>query len=330
MKSIFYFSLILISKSILSQGVVENAHKDFLEKGFIIADVAKELNIKEYIFTEVTFNKNNIFDTTSVKTFKFNRQGLLEYYYNNDQKDNIGYAKYKRHKKLCECVYSFDIDSNAYLIDKSVEYRYNNNGMKSLELVGWYDYYYYPNSFIEKTTDSTIFLYEKDNIKAELTYRDQKLLYKTLYEYTDGDRKLKKEIYYDEEVDDIDSPVINRIEYYQYDSNLTLTQKLEIPIRFVSKDTVIIGDTIIVNYAYNKMGQAIKKTQISKKYSNFNVIVNYENELPVEVISNETGNESRNTVSYNNKSLPYRIMRYSTNKGVEELRTIQTIEYVFY
>lgn len=313
----------------LSQGVVENAYKDFLEKGFYISDVAKELNIKEYIVTEVTFDENKVLDTSSVITHHFNKKGLQDYHYYNDYKDNenaVAFAEYKRKKRLRECFYSWDIDSNAYLITKSVEYRYNNNGMKSLELVERY----YPDRVVEKTTDSTIFLYDKDNIKAELTYRDQKLVYKTLYEYTAGDRKLKKEFYYDEEVDDIDSPVINRIEYYQYDSNSTLIQKIEIPIRFVSKDTVIFEDTIIVYYAYNKMGQGIKKTQISKKYSNFDVIVNYENELPVEVISNETGNESRNTVSYNNKSLPYKIMRYATNNGVEELRTIQTIEYVFY
>jgi len=331
MKKIIYFIFIITSKSVFSQGVVEDAYKNFfLEKGFAISDVAKVLNIKEYIETEVTFYDKKVIDTT-VRTIHFNRKGLLDYnYVDFDDRKLLAFAEYKRKKPLRGCSYEFDIDSNAYLITRSVEYQYNNHGMKALELVDRYEYYYYPTSSVEKNTDSTVFLYDKDKIKAELTYRDQKLVYKILYEYNAGDRELKKEFYSDDKYDDIDTPVIEKIEYFKYDSNLTLIQKIEIPIHFASKDTVIIEDTIFVNYTYNKMGEGIKKTKISKKYGNSDVIVKYNNGLPVEVIGNERGNEWRITVFYNDKSLPYKIMQYSTNKGVEELESMKTFEYLFY
>jgi len=330
MKIIIYLMLIIISKTLSSQGVVEKAHKDFLEKGFDISDVAKELNIKEYIETEVTFYDKKAIDTT-VRTIHFNRKGLPDYsYLDYDDRKLFFFAEYKRKKSLRECSYEFDIDSNAYLIKRSVEYQYNNRGMKALELVNRYEYYYYPTSSVEKNTDSTVFLYDKDKIKAELSYTDQKLEYKILYEYNAGERELKKEFYSDDKYDDIDTPVIEKIEYFKYDSNLTLIQKIEIPIDFVSKDTVIIGDTIFVNYTYNKMGEVIKKTKISNKYSSSDVIVKYNNGLPVEVTGNERGNEWRTTISYNDKSLPYKIMYYSTNKGIEELESMITFEYLFY
>lgn len=331
MKKIIYFIFIITSKSVFSQGVVEDAYKNFfLEKGFAISDVAKELNIKENIETVVTFYDKKVIDTT-VKTLYFNRKGLLDYMHvDYEDRKFLSFAEYKRKKTLRECFYEFDIDSNAYLIYRSVEYQYNNYGMKALELADRYEYYYYPTSSVEKTTDSTVFFYYKDEIKAELTYRDQKLDYKILYEYNAGDRELKKEFYSEDKYDDIDTPVIEKIEYFKYDSNLTLIQKIEIPIHFVSKDTVIIEDTIFVNYTYNKMGEVIKKTEISKKYGNSEVIYKYKNGLPVEAIGIERGNEWRTTISYNDKSLPYKIMHYSTNKGIEELKSMVTFEYVFY